>query len=126
MRKILLKRILRRMYVTLFWCLLLQISASATFATSITKSNPVFLDITGVVKDAKGDPIPGVGIKVKGTQNGFVTDGNGKFTLRNVDKDAIIVVTSIGFKPQEIALRGQTSLVVTLEEDNQGLNEVIV
>lgn len=135
MRKILLKRILRNVYVTLLWCLFLQIGAAATFASSTTKSkNPltskitstVFLDVTGVVRDAKGDPIPGVGIKVKGTQNGFVTDGNGKFTLRNVDQNAIIVVTSIGFKAQEIVLKGQTNLIITLEEDNQGLNEVVI
>lgn len=135
MRKILLKRILRRIYVTLLWCLFLQISASATLATSTAKSNPLltrkttsnaFLDVTGVVRDAKGDPIPGVGIKIKGTQNGFITDGNGKFTLKNVDKDAVIIVTSIGFKQQEIALKGQTNLVITLEEDNQGLNEIVI
>ncbi|MEJ5995134.1 TonB-dependent receptor [Pedobacter sp. Du54] len=135
MRKILLKRILQRMYVTLLWCLFLQIGASATVATSPKKSNPsltsrsatlAFLDVTGVVRDVTGNPIPGVGIKVKGTQNGFITDGNGKFTLKNVDENAIIVVTSIGFKQQEVVLKGQTSLIITLEEDNQGLNEVVI
>ncbi len=128
MRKILLKRILRKVHVTLLWCLFLQIGASATFASSTTKSNKplarklasnVFLDVTGVVRDAKGDPIPGVGIKVKGTQNGFVTDGNGKFTLKNVDQNAIIVFTSIGFKPQEVSLKGQTNLVITNPEPNK-------
>lgn len=145
MTKILLRRILRRIYVTLLWCLFLQISASATFAKGITASNKVLihkldfrsvkinelgngfvLDVIGIVKDASGNPIPGVGVKVKGTQNGFVTDGNGKFTLKNVDKDAIIVISSIGFKPQEIVLKGQTNLEITLEEDLKGLNEIIV
>ncbi|RZL46517.1 MAG: TonB-dependent receptor [Pedobacter sp.] len=144
MSKILLKRILRKISITLLWCLFLQISASAiavnngmanhlttspnglTANTKSKKSNALLLDVTGVVLDTKGEPLPGIGVRVKGGQNAISTDGDGKFTLRNVDKDAILVFTSIGYKEQEVVLKGRTNLQVVMEEDSKGLNEVIV
>lgn len=135
MRKILQKRILQGIHVTLLWCLVLQTSASANSAISTSKSShplkstmlsTLFLDVSGQVKDVKGDPIPGAGIKIKGTTSGSVSDGNGRFTLKNVDRDAVLIVTSIGYKAQEVSLNGRTTLVITLEEDNQGLNEVVI
>ncbi|MES2447324.1 MAG: TonB-dependent receptor [Bacteroidota bacterium] len=143
MRKILLKRILRKISITLLWCLFLQISASAITIKHSIKLNYLttsaiklkkrvnqpksfFADVTGVVLDTKGYPLPGIGVKVKGTQNAISTDVDGKFTLRNVDAQATLVITSIGYKEQEVALRGRTTIQVTLEEDAKGLDEVIV
>lgn len=144
MRKILFKRILRKLPTLLLCCFFLQINASAISAKSTTKpnylsnsTNPAsnkadrllvksFLDISGVVTDAKGLALPGVGVKVKGTQKVAVTDEDGKFALKGVDKDAVLVFTSIGFKPKEVTVGDLTSIKVTLEEDAQGLNEVVV
>eukprot|EP00388_Colpodella_angusta_P007899 GDKJ01021962.1.p1 GENE.GDKJ01021962.1~~GDKJ01021962.1.p1 ORF type:complete len:1052 (+),score=95.81 GDKJ01021962.1:1627-4782(+) len=143
MRKILFKRILRNVCMTLLWCLFLQINAMAN--TAISSKKPFYLtttsltaranstglsfakiDVTGVVKDTKGDPLPGVAVRVKGSQVAVSTDGDGKFTLRNLADDAVLTFTSIGYKPQEIAVKGKSNLQVVLEENTEGLNEVVV
>ena len=143
MRKILLKRILRNISITLLWCLFLQTSASAITAIRSSKANyliatnsiyasktitvsRLFADVTGVVLDNKGYPLPGIGVKVKGTQNAISTDADGKFTLRNVNAEATLVFTSVGYKEQEIALKGRATVQVTMEEDDKGLDEVII
>lgn len=133
MRKILSKRILREIPITLLWCFFLQMNVSAASVKSsfnpktlLPANASAFADITGVVKDVNGQPIPGVGVKVKGTTNAVSTDGDGKFGIKNVDQDAILVFTSIGFKSVEMPVKGQTSILVTLEEDTRGLEEVVV
>ncbi|KQC01179.1 TonB-dependent receptor [Pedobacter sp. Hv1] len=138
MRKILFKRILQKLPTLVLCCFFLQINASAISAKSKTTPNylsnstsnfalaKAFLDISGVVTDSKGLALPGVGIKVKGTQKVAVTDEDGKFMIRGVDKDAILVFTSIGFKTKEVTVGEVASLKITLEDDAQGLNEVVV
>lgn len=129
--------------MTLLWCLFLQINAMAN--TAFSSKKPFYLtktsltvranstgisfakiDVTGVVKDTKGDPLPGVAVRVKGSQVAVSTDGDGKFTLRNLADDAVLTFTSIGYKPQEIAVKGKSNLQVVLEENTEGLNEVVV
>ncbi|MDP2337345.1 MAG: TonB-dependent receptor [Bacteroidota bacterium] len=81
--------------------------------------------LTGVVKDNKGDPIPGATVIVKGTTIGTITDFDGKFTL-NVPVDSKIISFSfIGYKPQEIPIGNKTTFTVTLEEQIVGLEEVV-
>jgi TonB-linked SusC/RagA family outer membrane protein len=131
MRKILFKRILRKVLLALLWCCFLQFSAQDGYASTISTINyhlksRVVLDVSGTVKDANGAPLPGVGIKVKGTNNTFVTDNEGKFLLKNVDKNATLIFTSIGYKTQEVDLNGRTTLQIALAEDSQGLGEVVV
>ena len=82
--------------------------------------------ITGVVADQFGEPIIGANIIVKGTTNGVITDIDGNFVLQNVPEKAIIQVSYIGYLTQEIALGNQTSLQVSLIEDTQKLDEVVV
>ena len=79
----------------------------------------------GVVKDATGEPIIGASVSVKGTKNATVTDLDGAFTLQGVTKGTTIVVSYIGFVNSEIKWDGR-SLNVTLQEDTQGLEEVVV
>ena len=81
--------------------------------------------ITGVVQDALG-PIAGANIIVKGTTNGNITDMDGKFTLENVPANATLVISYIGFTPQEIRVGNQTTFNITLQEDSEALDEVIV
>jgi len=80
--------------------------------------------VTGVVSDQMG-PLPGVNVLEKGTQNGTVTGFDGDFTLE-VAEDAILVFSYVGFKTQEVAVDGQTTIDVKLEEDAAKLDEVIV
>jgi len=80
--------------------------------------------VTGVVSDQMG-PLPGVNVLEKGTQNGTVTGFDGDFTLE-VAEDATLVFSYVGFKTQEIAVNGQTTINVTLQEDAAKLDEVVV
>jgi TonB-linked SusC/RagA family outer membrane protein len=83
--------------------------------------------ITGkVVSSADGEGIPGVSILLKGTTIGTVTDLNGDFQLDAGDGTGTLVISSIGFATQEIPINGRTVINVSLAEDIQGLDEVIV
>ncbi|WP_394975472.1 SusC/RagA family TonB-linked outer membrane protein [uncultured Croceitalea sp.] len=80
--------------------------------------------VTGTVSAFDG-PLPGVNIIEKGTTNGVTTDFDGNFTI-TVGDDATLVFSYIGFKTQELAVAGQTTLNVLLEEDSALLDEVVV
>ncbi|MFD0798879.1 TonB-dependent receptor domain-containing protein [Maribacter chungangensis] len=82
-------------------------------------------EVSGTVSDANG-PLPGASIVVKGTTNGTQADFDGNYTISNVAADAVLVFSYIGYKSQEVATNGQTSINVTLEEDAQALEEVVV
>lgn len=81
--------------------------------------------ISGVVKDAKSEPMAGVSVAVKGTSNGTTTDENGKFNL-SVSPDDKLVFSFIGYKSTEVTVGNQTNLSITLEEDVAALSEVVV
>lgn len=81
--------------------------------------------VTGIVKDQNGEPIIGANVLEKGTTNGTITDLEGKFILE-VDDRASILVSFIGFVDQEISVKGQNILYLTLVEDTQNLEEVVV
>lgn len=81
--------------------------------------------ITGVVKDANGEPVIGANIVVKGTTNGTITDMDGNFVL-DVPADAVLHVSYIGYSDKEIPVGNQTVLTVSLAEDSRALDEVVV
>ena len=81
--------------------------------------------VKGVVSDATG-PLPQVNVNVKGTAINTITDLDGNFTLNNVDDNAVLVFSYIGFKNQEIPVSGKSNLLVTLIGETNTLNEVIV
>jgi TonB-linked SusC/RagA family outer membrane protein len=82
--------------------------------------------ITGTVVDINNEPLIGAGIKEKGsTTSGAITDVDGNFSL-NVGANAVLQISYIGYVPQEITVGNQTTLKVTLQEDLQALDEVIV
>ncbi|ADV42263.1 TonB-dependent receptor [Bacteroides helcogenes] len=80
--------------------------------------------ITGTVTDALG-PVIGANVLEKGTTNGVITDINGNFTL-NVQPGATLVVSFIGYQPQEIVVGNQSKFNIQLKEDTEMLDEVIV
>lgn len=84
------------------------------------------ISVTGKINDSDGTPIPGASIIEKGTNNGTVTDGDGKFTLNVSSANATLVLSFIGFKTQEVALAGRTNVDVTMESDSKALEEVVV
>ena len=79
--------------------------------------------IGGTVRDAKGEALIGVSVKEAGTSNGTTTNMNGQFTL-NVRQGANLEFSYIGYNPQ--TLRAQNGMTVTLQEDNQLIDEVVV
>jgi iron complex outermembrane receptor protein len=82
-------------------------------------------DVSGTVSDASG-PLPGASILVKGTSIGAQTDFDGKFTIRNVGANAVLVFTYIGLKQQEVNVAGKTTVNIILKEDSAELREVVV
>ena len=82
--------------------------------------------IQGTVVDETGEPIIGVTIQVKGKPNlGTITDVDGNFSI-NVSPKDVLVISFIGFVTQEIKVGNQTSLRITLKEDSEVLDEVVV
>lgn len=86
------------------------------------------VSISGIVTDKKlNEPIIGASVVVKGTSNGCITDLDGNFQLNNVASGSTLVVSYIGYQTQEIPVqKGKTSYQVTLSEDTQTLDEVVV
>lgn len=89
-------------------------------------STVVPVTVTGVVNDSKGQPLPGVTVRIKGTSLGTQTDVNGRFSLHVPDGNRTLVFSFVGFEPQELTLNNRTTLNVTLVEQHSSLNEVVV
>ncbi len=84
------------------------------------------IQITGTVKDSKGETIPGVGIKVKDATATTQTDNNGKFSIAVANAQAVLVFSYIGMEPYEATVGNRTTIEVTLKESLSELDEVIV
>lgn len=82
-------------------------------------------DVSGLVSDSNG-PLPGVSIIVKGSKNEAQTDFDGRFTIKNVGKGAVLVFSYIGLKNQEVNVDGKTKINVVMAQDRSELNEVVV
>lgn len=83
--------------------------------------------LSGVIKDANGQPIPGANVVIRGTTRGATTDSQGRYTLSDVPADARVQVSSIGYLSKEQTVSaGQTSIDVSLAEDVSNLEEVVV
>lgn len=80
--------------------------------------------ITGKVTDVKGEGLPGVSVMLKGTTNGGVTDGAGKYTIKTANREGTLVFSFVGYKRQEIAIAGRITIDVELKEDDNSLEEV--
>lgn len=100
----------------LFSCLVLMFLSISMVAQKVP--------VSGTVSDQTG-PVIGASVIEKGTTNGTMTDNDGHFTL-TVSKGAVIEISSIGYKTQEITVGAQTNFTVTMSEDNEFLDEVVV
>lgn len=103
---------------------------SMRLAPKTTKGQPQGLvgtqiNITGVVKDNLGRPLPGVTIIVAGSTSGTVSDTDGKYAISAVSGD-ILIFSFIGFVQQKIEVGNQLEINVTMREDEQALEEVVV
>tara|TARA_R110000823_G_scaffold87053_1_gene194386 strand:+ start:4632 stop:7676 length:3045 start_codon:yes stop_codon:yes gene_type:complete len=90
------------------------------FGSSLLAQN-----ITGVVSDDEG-PLPGVNVIIEGTSIGTSTDFDGNYTISNVDTNAVLLFSYIGYKTQAIPVNGQTQINVTMSVDANALDEVVL
>lgn len=81
--------------------------------------------VTGKVTDNKGEAIPGANVIIKNSTAGTVTDVNGDFSLAGLKTDAVLVISFIGYKSQEIKVGGQSRMTVVLAEESIGLGEIV-
>lgn len=95
-------------------------------ANSVQQQNGKERTITGQVVDSKGEPLIGVSILVKGTTDGAITDLDGNYRIVTKSNNPIIIYSYIGYKTQEIPLKGQTAINITMMDDTQVIDEVVV
>jgi TonB-linked SusC/RagA family outer membrane protein len=81
--------------------------------------------VSGRVVDVSGEAVVGANVGEKGTTNGIITDMDGHFTL-SVGENAVLRISYIGYLTQEVAVSSRTTLDITLQEDLQALDEVVV
>ncbi|MDR0939428.1 MAG: TonB-dependent receptor [Mediterranea sp.] len=107
---------LRRLFLTV--CLALW-AAIGVYAQNKT--------VTGTVVDAaSGEAVIGASVLVDGTTNGTITNLDGHFTLNNVPTNATLKVTYVGYADQMVSVAGRTNVTVTLQEDSELIDEVVV
>ncbi|MBC6607648.1 TonB-dependent receptor [Hymenobacter sp. BT188] len=99
-------------------------SYSEYLASSLTVQTPD-VTISGRITDENGEGLPGVNVVVKGTTNGTQTGADGSFTLTAPD-NGTLVISYVGYTPQEIAIGGRTTINVGLAPDAKALSEVVV
>ena len=102
----------------LLFSLLSLFMATLAYAQDIT--------VNGTVVDDTGEPVIGATVMVEGTSNGTTTDLDGNFTLNNVPSDGILTVSYVGYEPQEVEVKGRTTINVMMLNDTQSLDEVVV
>lgn len=101
------------------WAILLLMLISVSVANAQDK-------VSGVVKDDTGETMPGVSVTVKGSKSvGAVTDIDGNFTI-SVSRGAVLTFSFLGYNPQEVKATPGKQMIITLQEDNKTLNEVVV
>lgn len=100
------------------WVLMLVLS-------SLMQVNAQQKNVQGLVVDAMGEPVIGASVVVKGTTNGVLTDLNGTFTLGAKVGD-VLVISYVGYQPATVTVDGKSNVRVTLQEDSQLIDEVVV
>src|SRR5690606_22406821 len=82
--------------------------------------------ITGKVTDDKNEPLIGVTVRVKGSNSGVTTDGNGAFSIQVPEANAIITFSYLGYQPLELRVNGRNVLDVVMRPSENALTEVVV
>ena len=101
-----------------FLLILLFLASTAVYGQKIT--------ITGTVTDEKGLSLPGATVQVKGTNQGVLTDFNGKYSIDVASSDVTLTFSFVGFIQKEIPVQNQTSVNAMLSSDTRTLDEVVV
>lgn len=113
--------------------LLVAFPLMAQALPEITWAHPVGYDevqvdisVSGVIKSPEGDPLIGVNIRVKGTDDGVISDMDGKFQLKVPNRNAVLIISYIGYQTQEVTVAGKSVLNIVMQEAGAALDEVVV
>lgn len=90
------------------------------------KAKTASIQITGLVTDESGEPLLGASILEKGTSNGVSTDFDGKFSISVADKNAILVISYVGYTSKEVPVLDQPQITIVLKEDAAKLDEIVI
>ncbi|WP_290091561.1 SusC/RagA family TonB-linked outer membrane protein, partial [Parabacteroides goldsteinii] len=101
------------------------VTAKNDIPVTISQQVRTKIQVNGTVTDATGEPLIGATVLEKASGNGTITDVDGNFSLA-VPSDAVLSVSYIGYKPQDIVVNGKTTFNVVLEDDSEKLEEVVV
>lgn len=116
------------LYFTSFF--LLCSSASANIKSKLPTTDTVnqvraTIQISGIVLDSNGIPLPGATIQEKSSGNGTITDIDGRFSMA-VPSEAVLDISYVGYKTQKVTVKKQKELTIVLEDDSEVMNEVVV
>lgn len=81
--------------------------------------------VRGTVTDEQGEPLIGASIAIKGTTSGVITDFNGQFSI-DASKSATLIISYVGYRVEEVQVKGQSNLKIVLKEDSKIIDEVVV
>lgn len=100
--------------------LLLAVFGFSAFVLAQTQT------VSGTVTDKKGEPLPGVTVTVKNTKNATSTNSQGAYTLNNVPKDGVLILTGVGIVTKQVNVSGNTNVNTDVETSISDLNAVVV
>lgn len=115
-----------RFFYTLMCIIFLFMVAPMNSFATVNEVHQQTTTIKGTITDMTGEPLPGVSVVVKGTTTGVMTDIDGKYAISVPNREATLVITYMGFKPQEHKVGDKTTIDIVLEEQSQDLDEVVV
>lgn len=99
---------------------------ASIFCTACLSLSALAQTVTGRITGAEDEPLPGVSILIKGTNQGTTTDNTGKYSLKIPNANATLVVSFIGYVRQEVSVAGRSAVNIKLEIDDKSLQEVVV
>lgn len=103
-----------------------KIYLKAKSASDVTQQKEKVKRLSGVIVDEKGEPVIGASVAVKGTSLGTITNLDGEYTLANVPENSEIVISFIGYQTLNLPANDKTLANITLKEDSELLEEVVV
>ncbi len=92
----------------------------------VIEAQPEKREITGIVTEKDGTPIPGANVYIKGSTLGTMTGADGRYTLKAVPPDAVIVFSFVGYKTVEVPVQGRTQIDIQLQEEITTIGEVVI
>lgn len=105
--------------------ILLIFPGLSLLSSSLSAQAPV-QTIKGKVSDADNGPVAGASVTIKGSKKGVTTDAKGEFTLKGITSDAILLISSQGYEPEEVEVKGQSSFSITLRHRVGKLDDVVI